>query len=742
MQALFGILRPLIFLHAIVAVALVFLCRTLARRFPEERFLRYWAWAWAAYAGYLIFGGIMLELNQLHLLPSAAEAFYFLAALSGYGHASLLILGANSAREAGAEERRRGAWSIAVVAALAAASFLLTIRSRDALTIRVAARQAVVGLTFLYCAAAFKHRARHRGSRSALAIATACAAYGVVYLLLAAATWVSVQPPRLQPMLFLIYVDLVCKFVIAAAMLLQLDEEYQLQQRRLGESEDRFLVLFESNPVPMFVYDPGTLRFLAVNEASISQYGYSRDELLAMSCLDLSAEPDRVAASSALAGQLRGPFGAMGTWQHRKKDGSLSHADIITEETRFRGQPARMAVAVDVSQRARLEEQLRHAQKMEAVGQLAGGVAHDFNNLLTLIQGHVDALRTGPELTSPQEENLTEISQTADQAAALARQLLAFSRKQVLQPKVLQLDSVVSEIAPMLQRLLGEHIELAIRTDPGPDRVMADRSQVEQVLMNLAVNARDAMPSGGRLSVRTANVEVGSVPPPLFGDTPIPSGRYVLLHVSDTGSGMDPATRSRIFEPFFSTKEPARGTGLGLATVYGIVKQSGGWIGVESEPGRGASFKVFLPRVDAALETSAVQDRMVSPSPPLNGRETILLVEDEEGIRNLAGSFLTGNGYTVLAAGDGIEALDLAQHHAQTVDLLVTDMVMPKLNGRELVRQLVRSTPRMRILYISGYSNQEQGLEETASYLAKPFSMEQLARKVREVLDRPTSVKN
>jgi len=205
---------------------------------------------------------------------------------------------------------------------------------------------------------------------------------------------------------------------------------------------------------------------------------------------------------------------------------------------------------------------------------------------------------------------------------------------------------------------------------------------------------------------------------------------------------MDPATRSRIFEPFFSTKEPARGTGLGLATVYGIVKQSGGWIGVESEPGRGASFKVFLPRVDAALETSAVQDRMVSPSPPLNGRETILLVEDEEGIRNLAGSFLTGNGYTVLPAGDGIEALDLAQHHAQTVDLLVTDMVMPKLNGRELVRQLVRSTPRMRILYISGYSNQEQGLEETASYLAKPFSMEQLARKVREVLDRPTSVKN
>jgi len=259
------------------------------------------------------------------------------------------------------------------------------------------------------------------------------------------------------------------------------------------------------------------------------------------------------------------------------------------------------------------------------------------------------------------------------------------------------------------------------------------------VLMNLAVNARDAMSAGGRLSISTANVEIGADQARPPGDVQVPMGRYVLLQVSDTGIGMDRATQAHIFEPFFTTKEPSKGTGLGLATVYGIVKQSGGWIGVDSEPGRGATFKIFLPQVVGPVEVAERDERIVASSPPLFGSETILLVEDEKGIRELAGKFLTHNGYTVLAAGNGADALDLARHHSGQVDLLVTDMVMPKLDGRELVRLLTQSLPHVKVLLISGYSHQngrDTGLEETP-YLSKPFSMEQLVRKVREVLDRP-----
>jgi PAS domain S-box-containing protein len=739
MQAFFEIVRPLIILHTIVAVGLVFLCRTLARRFPEEQFLSYWAWAWGAYAGYLLFGGASVQLSKLH---SLSEVLALASMVAGFVQASLLVLGAETSRHSVTATKRRGHWAIAVAAALALFTFLLSLlQSGDRVAVRLAPREALSGIAFFYCAAAFRQRARSKGSRSALVVTTACAAYGVVDLLLAGATALAARTPSLQPMLFLIYVDLVCQFAVAAGIILQLDEEYQLQQRRLGESEDRFLVLFENNPLPMFVYELGALRFLAVNKAAITHYGYSRDEFLAMGCLDIRPEEDRAAALAALTGQVMGPIGAMGIWRHRKKDGTIIHADIITQETRFRGRPARMAVAVDVSERARLEEQLRQAQKMEAVGQLAGGVAHDFNNLLTLIRGHVEALGESAGPVDQQQKHLEEINRAADQASSLIRQLLAFSRKQVLQPKVMQLNRVVGEIAQMLQRLVGEDIDLEIVADAQLGRVKADRSQMEQVLMNLAVNARDAMPRGGRLTIHTANVEIGADRLFLESNVQLPVGRYALLQVSDTGVGMDQPTQDHIFEPFFTTKEPTKGTGLGLATVYGIVKQSGGWIGVESELGRGTKFKIYLPHVDLPVDAAEIEKPTVAPPARVSGSETILLVEDEKGIRELAGKFLTRSGYTVLAAGDGAEALNLANRHDRPVDLLVTDMQMPKLGGRELVRLLARSTPRMKVLFISGYPRQgtrETGLEEAAVYLSKPFSMEQLVGKVREVLDRPS----
>jgi len=738
MQGIVDLILPLLVLRAIVAAGLSFLCRTLARRFPEERFLGYWAWAWAAYAAYLVFGLPGAELPK-HVLLS--EALIFVAMAAGYSQPALLVLGAEALRKRVLPARRQRSWVITTTIAIGVLVFFLARLSTDSLAVRIAPRQALVGFAFFYCAAAFKMRARRKASRSASVVTTACAGYGIVLLLLAVASVLTVHKPQLHSIAFLICLDLVCQFAVAAGIILQLDEEYQLQQRRLGESEDRFLVLFENNPLPIFVYDVEQFRFLAVNQAAIKHYGYSRGEFLAMSVLDIRPEEYRAAALSALRGKRMRPIGAMGTWRHRKKDGTVFDADIVTKETRFRGRPARMAVAIDVSERARLEEQLRQAQKMEAVGQLAGGVAHDFNNLLTVIRGQVEVLGRNAGLREPQKNHLDQIDQAAERASALIRQLLAFSRKQVLQPKVLQFDAVVTEMAEMLRRLVGEHIELAIESDPQLGRVKADRSQMEQVLVNLALNARDAMPSGGRLTIRTSSVEIAQDSSSLGSGTELTAGRYVLLEVADTGAGMDRATRARVFEPFFTTKDLGQGTGLGLATAYGIVKQSGGWIGLESEPARGTTFKVFLPQVEASVDPTGIEERAALPSPSGVGHETILLVEDEERIRDLAGKFLTSRGYTVLAAGNGAEALDLVQHHASPVDLLVTDMIMPKLDGKELVRQLARCVPQMKVLYISGYSNRsgvEIAIDESASYLPKPFSMEQLVRKVREVLGRPS----
>jgi signal transduction histidine kinase len=382
------------------------------------------------------------------------------------------------------------------------------------------------------------------------------------------------------------------------------------------------------------------------------------------------------------------------------------------------------------------QAQLVQAQKMEAVGQLAGGIAHDFNNLLTVIGGRSALLLQRGELSGAVRTDVELIGKTADRAAALTRQLLAFSRKQVLEPRPVDPNALVSGVAPMLRRLIGEHIELVVVAGPDPGYVMADPGQVEQVIMNLVVNARDAMPDGGMIKIETAGRELHEAA--LHAQGHVPPGQYVTLSVQDAGSGMDAATLVRIFEPFFTTKEIGKGTGLGLSTVHGIVHQSGGHIGVDSAPGRGTTFTIYLPRIAAA---DAITDATQPSSPgATRGTETVLLVEDEEEVRRLASEILKGCGYTVLETGDPLEALTIAERLGGAVDLLVTDMVMPAIGGSELAERLKITCRGMRVLYISGYTDEmitQAGTSGSGrAFLHKPFTPHDLKRKVREVLTR------
>ena len=383
------------------------------------------------------------------------------------------------------------------------------------------------------------------------------------------------------------------------------------------------------------------------------------------------------------------------------------------------------------SDQQQLEEGLRQAHKMEAVGRLAGGVAHDFNNLLTIIRGHSDLLLDRSDNDSRVKRSVEQIRKAADRAVALTRQLLAFSRMQVLQPRVLDLNAIVADIGKMLPRLIGEHIEYVFCPGASLARVKADPGQIEQVIMNLAVNARDAMPEGGSITVTTRNVAINAAE--VARRAPMAPGKYVLLSVSDTGHGMDEATKAHIFEPFFTTKEVGKGTGLGLATVYGVVKQSGGFVWVESAPGKGAAFSIYLP--PASGKISADETAIRSPVAS-RGSETVLLVEDEDGVRELASKFLKGSGYAVLEAKDGVEALQVAGQYGGTIHLLLSDMVMPRMGGAALAKQLRAERPNIAVLFMSGYAEYagSKDLSPEVAILQKPFSMFSLVGKVREVL--------
>jgi len=512
--------------------------------------------------------------------------------------------------------------------------------------------------------------------------------------------------------------------------------ERKRAEEALVRSETTYRSLVEDSPFGIFRSTPDG-QLLAVNPALVSILGYdSEAELLQKNMTaDVYVDPaqrarllDEVLKSDSLTGES--------LW--RRKDAktiTVRHSARVVRGAERRVEYFNVLVE-DITERKLLEAQLRQAQKMEAVGRLAGGIAHDFNNLLTAITGYADLALSDLREGDPMRQDMEEILRAAHRAAELTHQLLAFSRQQVLAPRVLDLNEVVQSVDKMLRRLVGEDVELLSVLAPGLGHVKADPGQLEQVIVNLAVNARDAMPTGGKLTIETADAEMAETR--VRDLATVPAGRYVMLAITDSGTGMDEETKARIFEPFFTTKEQGKGTGLGLATVYGIVKQSGGFIWLYSEPGHGTTFKIYLPRVEGAAD--ALTPPVGTAEVP-RGTETVLIVEDEEAVRALAKTALTRKGYRVLEAANGGEALLRCESEQAPIHLLVTDVVMPGLGGAGLAQRLAPLRPDMKVLFISGYADRAAARHGTiqpgAAYLEKPFSLEALARKVREVLDRP-----
>jgi PAS domain S-box-containing protein len=508
---------------------------------------------------------------------------------------------------------------------------------------------------------------------------------------------------------------------------------------RLQQSEAKYRLLFEASPQVMFVYDAETLRFLAVNEAAVRRYGYSREQFLAMSVLDIRPEAEHAKLLDILQRHSGGVGRATGL-KHRTRDGAIIDVEVTFDDLDFEGRRARLALVEDVTEQRRLEDQLRQAQKMEAVGQLAGGIAHDFNNLLTAIVGYATLLDRSLAPETAERQDVREILGAARRAAGLTQQLLAFSRKQVLRPAVLDVNIVVRDMERMLHRVIGEHIELVTVLAPGAAPVLADSGQLQQVILNLAVNARDAMPRGGRLTIETQPAQLDET----FtrGVPDAQPGEYVCLRVTDSGIGMTSDTMAHIFEPFFTTKEVGKGTGLGLATVYGIVRQSGGLIDVDSAVGRGTTFRIYLPRVGTHgasapwARVSGPRDAAVATPPAVTA--TVMLVEDETGVRHLAREVLTRSGYRVLEAANGTDALRVAAQHSGSIDLLLTDVVMPGMSGAELAARFVALRPGTRVLYASGYTDEavlDHGLQHDAvPFLQKPFEPDELVRRVTDIL--------
>ena len=510
--------------------------------------------------------------------------------------------------------------------------------------------------------------------------------------------------------------------------------ERERMKRQLREREEYFRSLIEQAMDIIAVLDAdGAVRY--ASPSVLPLLGYGAEELVGQHIFDLVHPDDvgpalRVFAEGVATGQGDRLLGL----QVRHKDGTYRSLEAIGRY--LLDDPVVRGVVInarDVTERRSLERQLLQAQKMEAVGRLAGGIAHDFNNVLTAIFGYADLLTEEFPAGSPARQDLEEIRKAATRASALTRQLLAFSRQQVLAPVVLSVNDLVDDVGKMLRRLVGEDVELRLILARDAGNVRADSGQLQQVIMNLVVNARDAMPTGGKLVIETADAELTEQYAELH-QAVIP-GRYVMLAVSDTGVGMDAQTKARIFEPFFTTKEKGKGTGLGLSTVYGIVKQSGGYVWVYSEPGHGTTFKLYLPRVDAPAEPQAPPRETAT----LTGTETILLAEDDDILRPLTKGLLAKLGYTVLDAESAEQALAVAGARQGPIHLLVADVVMPGASGRELARRLAQSRPETRVLYVSGYTDDaivHHGmLEPGLKFLQKPFTPAALARKVREVLD-------
>jgi len=509
--------------------------------------------------------------------------------------------------------------------------------------------------------------------------------------------------------------------------------ERRQAEAALRESEERYRTLVEGVRDVIFALSPeGTITSL--NPAFETITGWRRDEWVGRPFEQLVHPEDLPLALELLGRVVRGELRPVSQFRVGTAKGDYRMVEFAaTPQLLERRLIGILGIGRDVTERVQLEQQLRQAQKMEAVGRLAGGIAHDFNNILTAITGYADLLLEDLSPADPRRQDADEVRKAAERAAGLTRQLLAFSRQQVLQPSVIDVNSLVGDLQKMLGRLLGEDVDLGTRLDPTAGRVKADPGQLEQVLMNLAVNARDAMPHGGKLTLETANAQLDDTY--AADHYPARPGPYVRIAVTDTGTGMTEETQAHMFEPFFTTKEKGKGTGLGLATVYGIVKQSGGFIWVYSEVGHGSTFKIYLPRLDDASERPAQTPAARAP----HGTETVLLAEDEPPVRAIARQVLERHGYTVLEAPSAESALDIATRYSGTIHLLLTDVIMPGMNGRELATRLAHLRPDARVIFMSGYTDdavvRHGVLVPGATYVQKPFTPDAIARKVREVLD-------
>jgi PAS domain S-box-containing protein len=516
--------------------------------------------------------------------------------------------------------------------------------------------------------------------------------------------------------------------------------ERKRTEQVLERSKARVRHLVESNIIGIVIGDlDGNI--IDANDAFLRLVGYSREDLSSGELRWDSMTPPDYHGSDLLALEHLRTTGTAAPWEKQlfRKDGTRISVLIgVTASIDPKGQVEGVSFVLDITERKQLERQLRQAQKMEAVGCLAGGIAHDFNNLLGVIIGYSEMFEERMAPTDPLRPKVEQIKKAGQRAAQLTRQLLAFSRQEMIEPTLLDLNAVVADTLTMLQRVIGENIELIMIPGKELGTVKADRGQIEQVIMNLAVNARDAMPNGGKLTIATGNAYLDDAYSRLH--PPASPGSYAMVTVSDTGHGMDHETQAHIFDPFFTTKEKGKGTGLGLATVYGAVKQSGGYIWVYSEPGHGATFKIYLPRGGGASDEA---ESRKSSNGNARGSETVLLVEDSQLLRELAHELLESIGYTVLEAECGLDAIQIALQHERPIHLLMTDVVMPGMGGRELAERMILSHPESKVLYMSGYTDDtivHHGvLQPGVALLQKPFARATLASKVREVLDAPDS---
>lgn len=499
-------------------------------------------------------------------------------------------------------------------------------------------------------------------------------------------------------------------------------------------AEERFYKAFNASPEPITISKLADGQFVDVNESFLRVTGFQRKDVIGRAPLELGfwdRAEDHAGLVEALNnhGSIRDVEMTFLAKSGQRRTG-LNSAEVIE----ISGEKCILAIFKDITERKALEAQLRQAQKMESIGRLSGGIAHDFNNLLSVIIGYSGVLEDLIQDNRELRKGVQEIQKAGQRAAALTRQLLAFSRQQVLEPKVLNLNTVVAEMSKMLKRLIGENIQLITELDPEVGRVKADQGQIEQIVMNLVVNARDAMLHGGKLIIRTGNAAFDEIRAPQHAS--VTPGRYIVLTVIDTGVGMNKETQSHIFEPFYTTKDKDKGTGLGLSVVYGVVKQSGGHIEVFSEPAKGSAFTIYLPAVEDAFEEQA---RHRSPAKSSAGCETILLVEDEESLRELTRNLLRQSGYTVLEADSGAQAVSIASDHSKKIDLLLTDVVLPDMNGAALAGRISQKCPDVKVLFMSGYTDDVatvQGILSAGTFfLQKPFDPDGLKCRVREVLD-------